>query len=60
MNPNDKEKLTIPMIPFSKIKEMGASMYKGKNCHSGVNGSTSSIQDESRGSIPTEWLSNYA
>lgn len=25
-----KEDLTVPIIPFSKIKEMGASMYKGK------------------------------
>ena len=24
-----KEKLTVPIIPFSKIKEMGAGMYKG-------------------------------
>lgn len=25
-----KEKLTVPIIPFSKIDEMGAGMYKGK------------------------------
>lgn len=25
-----KERLTVPIIPFSKIDEMGASMYKGK------------------------------
>lgn len=25
-----KDKLTVPIIPFSKIKEMGAGMYKGK------------------------------
>ena len=25
-----KAKLTIPTIPFSKIQEMGAGMYKGK------------------------------
>ena len=24
-----KEKLTVPILPFSKIKEMGAGMYKG-------------------------------
>ena len=25
-----KDNLTVPIIPFSKIKEMGASMYKGE------------------------------
>jgi len=25
-----KEKLTVPILPFSKIAEMGAKMYKGK------------------------------
>ena len=26
-----KDKLTVPIIPFSKIDEMGAGMYKGQN-----------------------------
>ena len=53
-------KLSVAEIPFSKIKEIGASMYLGKNlCDSGVNGSTSSVQDEGGGSIPTESLYNY-
>lgn len=26
-----KDKLTVPVIPFSKIDEMGAGMYKGQN-----------------------------
>ena len=25
-----KEKLTVPIIPFSKIDEIGAGMYKGE------------------------------
>lgn len=25
-----KDKLTVPIIPFSKIKELGIGMYKGK------------------------------
>ena len=25
-----KSKLNVPVIPFSKIKEMGIGMYKGK------------------------------
>ncbi len=52
----DKKKikdLTVPILPFSKIKEMGASMYKGA---SGVNSSTSSNQDEGGGAVPTDAL----
>ena len=26
-----KDKLTVPILPFSKIDEMGAGMYKGQN-----------------------------
>jgi hypothetical protein len=26
-----KEKLTVPIIPFSAIDEIGAGMYKGEN-----------------------------
>ncbi len=41
-----KEKITVPIIPFSKIQEMGAGMYKGvKKCGSSVTGSTVSFQD---------------
>lgn len=28
---NYKDKLTVPILPFSKIDEMGAGMYKGQN-----------------------------
>lgn len=61
LHPEEQKNLTVPIIPFSKIKEMGIGMYKGKkNCLSGVNGSTSSFQDEDRGSNPTERLNYYA
>lgn len=26
-----KDRLTVPILPFSKIDEMGAGMYKGEN-----------------------------
>jgi hypothetical protein len=29
LNPKAKERLTVPIIPFSKIYEVGAGMYKG-------------------------------
>jgi hypothetical protein len=30
LNPKAKERLTVPVLPFSKIDEMGARMYKGQ------------------------------
>lgn len=30
LDPNSREKLTVPEIPFEEIKRRGASMYKGK------------------------------
>jgi len=54
-------KITVPILPFSKIDEMGAGMYKGKKkCDSGVNRSTPSFQDGGGGAEPTESLYNYA
>lgn len=44
------QKITVPIIPFSKIQEMGAGMYKGVKkeiCGSSVTGSTSVFQTES-------------
>ena len=53
------ENLTVPIIPFDKIKEMGASMYKGKKtCPIGVTGNTSDSQSEDSGSNPTVGLSS--
>lgn len=30
LNPDARERLTVPILPFSKIEEMGAGMYRGK------------------------------
>ena len=30
LNPEAKDRLTVPILPFSKIDEVGAGMYKGK------------------------------
>lgn len=51
--------LTVPIIPFDKIKEVGASMYKGKKtCPIGVTGNTSDSQSEDGGSNPTVGLNS--
>jgi hypothetical protein len=44
--------LTVPIIPFSKIKEVGASMYKGKS-PAGEVVSRPAFQSGVGGSIPT-------
>ena len=61
-----KENLTVPILPFSKIDEMGAGMYKGErltmaerkdNIHiKRVNEANSSDQLESGGATPTHTL----
>lgn len=54
-----KKKLTIPELPYSKIYEMGAGMYKGEKLTKrpdGVNSNTSNVQLEAGGSIPTSGL----
>lgn len=57
-----KEKdLTVPILPFSKIDEMGASMYKGKaykkNACLGQQ-QNGVIPDKDGGSTPTDTLHN--
>lgn len=50
-------KLTVPILPFSKIKEMGAGMYKGKKtCPDGVNSNTLDYQSKNGGANPTSGL----
>ncbi len=50
-----KERLTVPILPFSAIDEMGAGMYLGKKKTSGegVTVAQTAIQPERGGSIPT-------
>lgn len=55
LNPKAKERLTVPILPFSKIDEMGASMYKGISVKRGTK-AISSDQLESGGAIPTATL----
>ena len=50
----EKKNLTVPMIPFAEIKKRKIGMFRGRPA--GVNGSTSSDQEESGGSSPTAGL----
>ena len=61
LHPKEQKNLTVPEIPFSKIKEMGASMYLGKKlCDAGVISSIPSVQGGGGGAEPTASLNNYA
>ncbi len=51
LNPEAKKRLTVPILPFSKIDEMGAGMYKGKPKR--VTEANSGDQPESGGATPT-------
>lgn len=54
LRPGVRERLMVPELPFSKIAELGASMYLGKRTkHSGDAAST---QEEEGGSTPTRAL----
>lgn len=55
LNPNAKERLTVPILPFSKIDEMGASMYKGVSIKR-VTKASFGDQSERGGAVPTDTL----
>ena len=54
LDPSARDRLTVPMIPFSYIKECGASMYKGKR----VKDSSEPLANHARegGAAPTHTL----
>jgi len=51
LNESAKKRLTVPILPFSKIDEMGAEMYKGikKTSDSSITANAASIQDAEEG-----------
>ena len=52
LNESAKARLTVPIIPFSKIDEIGASMYKGKSIKRDTKATTND-QLVGGGAIPT-------
>lgn len=55
LDPTARERLTVPILPFSEIEVRGARMYKGQRVVSDT-GETASVQEEEGGSIPTTTL----
>lgn len=57
INPIARERLTVPVLPFRKIEEMGASMYRGEKI-TRVKKLDSENPSEQGGAIPTDTLQN--
>ena len=54
LNPSARQRLTVPVLPFSKIDEMGAGMYKGKPKR--LTEANTDAQSVSGGATPTKAL----
>jgi hypothetical protein len=59
INPEAKQRLTVPEIPFSEIAVRGATMYKGSR-GGNIEGDVTDFQSEQGGSIPTPLLQTKA
>lgn len=55
INPKAKERLTVALVPFSKIAEMGATMYKGSRPGS-IDSDAPDFRSGESGAIPTPRL----
>jgi hypothetical protein len=55
LNPAARERLSVPVLPFSKISDMGASMYKGEKI-TRVKKQDSEHPLELGGAVPTDTL----
>jgi hypothetical protein len=63
LDPTARDRLTVPILPFSEIDKRGAGMYKGKprlQRASSETVDTSGVQPEKGGSIPTDALQQEA
>jgi hypothetical protein len=58
LDPTARERLTVPILPFSEIDRRGAGMYKGKPRVRSVDSDTSGDQPEVGGANPTRTLSD--
>jgi len=58
LDPTAKERLTVPIIPFSEIERRGAGMYRGKPRVRSVDSDTSANHAEEGGANPTRTLSS--
>lgn len=55
LNPAAKERLTVPILPFSELAKQKAKMYRGQRLE-GVDSDTSDFQSEENGASPISRL----
>lgn len=58
LDPIARQRLTVPVLPFSEIEKRGAGMYRGKPRAGSSGGGTSPVQGGGGGSNPTPALSD--
>jgi len=56
LDPTARERLTVPILPFSEIDRRGAGMYKGKPRVRSVDSDTTDFQSVEGGATPTRTL----
>jgi hypothetical protein len=56
LNPSARQRLTVPILPFSRIAEMGAGMYRGKPRAGSADSGTPDLQSGRGGATPTPAL----
>jgi hypothetical protein len=56
LDPTARERLTVPILPFSEIDRRGAGMYKGKPRVRSVDSDTAAVQVAEGGANPTRTL----
>ncbi len=56
INPKARDRLTVPILPFSEIDKRGAGMYKGKKRASSETSDTADFQSDKGGATPTDAL----
>ncbi len=56
INPAARERLTVPVLPFSKIAEVGAGMYKGEPRARSIDSDAPAVQAGEGGATPTRAL----
>jgi hypothetical protein len=60
LDPTARERLTVPILPFSKITEMGAGMYRGQPTTARAKQATGGDQPHGGGATPTRALQTEA
>ena len=56
LDPSARQRLTVPILPFSRIAEMGAGMYRGKPRAGSADSGTPDLQSGRGGATPTPAL----